>query len=173
VIDPMTALHVVDVDGVAYRLKRIGPFDALRFDTAGSRLLGPLLRALALSDNAKGVIQAMTGGDHAKIAEVLESDVGAALAMLGIGIDGVADRLDADVVIDLVRRMFIGRLVAPHPILGTPVEIADDDTYEQVIGHQMAVHGHLHQLKLLWAALRVNLGPTSAGSTQPTTTPKA
>lgn len=171
--DSLRPLHDVVVDGVVYRLQRMSPFDALRFDTAGSRLLGPLLRALALSDNAKDVIAAMAGGDQSKLAAVLESDIGAALAMLGIGIDGIADRLDADVVIDLARRMFIGRLVAPHPILGTPVEVADDNTYEQVIGHQMAVHGHLHQLRLLWAALRVNLGPTSAGSTQPTTTPKA
>lgn len=165
--------HDLEVDGVRYNLTRMGPFDALRFDAAGSRMLGPLLRSLAMSDNAKGFLAALSGADEAKVAEVLSADLGAGLAMLGVGIDEIADKIDADVVIDLTKRMLVGRLIAPHPAHGKPVEISDVETYEEVIGMHMAAHGHLHQLKLLWAALRANLGPTSAGSPPPTTTPKA
>lgn len=169
------SLPVIDivVDGVSYKLTRMGALDALRFDAAGSRILGPLFRALAGSDDVKGLVSALTGADEAKIGEVLTKDVGAALAMLGLGIDEIAEKIDPEALVDLAQRMCLGRLVAPHPVAGMPVLLEKADDYDLVIGLQMSAHGHMHQLKLLWAGLRANLGPTSAGSPSSTTTPKA
>lgn len=172
------ALPVVDleVDGVKYKLRRFGGWDALRFDAAAGRMLGSVLRALAVSDNAKDLLGALVGADKDqekadRLQALLEADVGAALGMLGLGIDEMMDRLDVEVLIDLTKRMFVGKLTAPR--LGHPVEIDNDETYDEVIGLLMVEHGHMHQLKLLWAGLRANLGPTSAGSRSSTTTPKA
>jgi hypothetical protein len=161
-------VHNVVVDGELYKVRRLGPFDMRRVQTAAARMLGPVLKALALSDNAKGFLAALTGGDEAQIAAVLEKDVGAAFAMLGLTFDEFAEKLDAEEVIELEKRLFIGRLNAPWS--DARVDIEDEKTYEDVVGALMVKHGHLHGLKLIWAALRVNMGPTTAASPSPSAT---
>lgn len=161
-------VHDVLVDGELYKVRRLGPFDMLRVQTHAARMLGPVLKALALSDNAKSFLAVLTGGDEEKIAAVLEKDVGAAFAMLGLTFDEFAEKLDADEIIELAKRLFVGRLNAPW--MGARVDVEDVTTYEDVLGAQMIKHGHLHPLKLMWAALRVNMGPTTADSPSPSAT---
>lgn len=168
------ALPVIslEVDGVAYQLRRLGAMDALRVDTMAGRMLGPVLRALAMSDDASSLMSALTVGESERVQAVLEKDVGAMLGMLGLTLDELAEKLDPEDVVKLAGLLFFGgRLRAPAPGGGS-VEIDGADTYEHCLGPALAEHGHMHQLKLLWAALRANLGPTTAGSTTDTTTSK-
>lgn len=160
------ALPLMDipVDGVTYRLRRVGAFDGLRLDVLALKMVGPIVKALALSDNAKGILAAFTGGDEAKVSELLDKDVGAALALLGLSLDEIADKLQGDAVIAATRLMFLkGRLNAPYG--EHRVDVDDESTFDEIVTHYSHKHGHTHALKLLWAGLRANLGPTIAGST--------
>jgi hypothetical protein len=152
----------IEVDGLTYWVTKCGPFDALRVDALGGKVLGPLFRALATSDSARGVLATMIQGGESKLEDVLERDAGELMMALGLSLDDLLAKFSGADLIEAVRLLVIGKVSCPYA--GAPeVLIEDATTYEDIMASAMDKHGHLHQLKLLWACLRANLGPTTAG----------
>jgi hypothetical protein len=158
--------HKIEVDGLAYWVVQCGPFDALRLDALGAKAMGPLFRALASSESAREIIKKMfKGGEKefgAELDRMLDGNTGEIMMALGLSLDDLLANFGGEELIEAVGLLVIGKVSGPY--LGAPeVLIEDVGTYEDIIGAAMDKHGHMHQLKLLWACARANLGPTTAG----------
>jgi hypothetical protein len=150
----------IEVDGVTYRVKRLRAMASLKFLARATRLLGPALRALALSGDAREFLKAATFED-AKITELLDKDVGAQFPLLMSAFGDVAETIDEDELLSCAELLLVGNLQVTKD--GHPMDVDDLKTYDACMAEAMERHGVMHQLKLLWAATRMNLFPTSAG----------
>jgi hypothetical protein len=149
----------IDVDGETYWVKRLRPMEASRFLVRCIRFFGPSVRSLALSDNAPGFIQAVLGSDAPGkvLAEKLKGGDFSVLTL----IYNASDDLDEEKLVELIDLALVGQVSAM--VGGEKCGLDDLATYETVVGKAIEKHGPFHQMKLLWAAIRVNLGPISGG----------
>lgn len=158
--------HKIVVDGETYWVTRVDPFGAARLLALGRKMVGPLLHAFAKSGTIKGVFDEVVGRPGG-FTEILDHELGPAFfETIGEVLDRFGDKIDAEDLIQLIRLTVIDHVAGPY---GDQPKLyyEDDDTYLQAMSEQIDKHGHLHQIRLVWAVLRVNLGPISAGS--PTT----
>lgn len=125
-----------EVDGEKYSLKPLGSWDQMYFFADAFDLAGPALATIA------------TGGGLQ--------------AIMSMAVAEIADRLDADKMIRLVKRMVLGRMSTPFGG-EAPLDVDDEGTYEQVMDARCAKHGPFHQLKFIQKCVEVNLGPIFAG----------
>lgn len=156
--------HTVSIDGEKYVIRRVDPFDGLRLSTLCSRSIGPLVRSIATSPNIGALVKSIASGDGELkdgLEALLDTDLLAVASVLGVTIENVAETLGEEDLVRIVRLAVIGHVSTPHD--GAPmVDIDDDGTYADIIGPRIARHSILHQFRLLWEVVRLNLGPTSA-----------
>jgi len=156
--------HKVVVDGVTYYITKADPFAAMKLVALGRKFLGPGLRAFSTAKDMKGMIGNLLGKDGESLALLLDSEITPALFdSLADLADSFADKLTEDDLIKAVNLVLVGNLAGPLDAQ-PKFNYEDEDTYLMAMSEQIEKHGHMHQLRLLWAALRVNLGPISAGS---------
>jgi hypothetical protein len=149
----------LEIDGETYWLRRLGAIDGSRFLVRAAKLFGPSLRSLALSDDAPGFILSVLSSDQPgkKLAELMKGGDYSVFALLY----NASDAFEEEPLIELIDLVLVGQLTGL--VGGDQCKLDDLKTYETVVGRACEKHGPFHQLKLLWAAVRANLGPTFGG----------
>lgn len=151
----------ITVDGEVYKLRRLGASDSFRLLFRSARLLGPAARALALSGGIEDFVREFLG-EGAKLADVLSSDK-SFLVPLAARIAGeVVETIDDAEMVGLAQLLLLKRLRAALPT-GEEVDVDDEKTLDLVLQPKLEKHGALHLPKIVWAAYRMNLAPTTGG----------
>ena len=157
--------HTAVIDGEKYFIRRVDPFAGLRLSTLCGRSIGPLISSVATSPNVGALVRSIASGGKSLdegIEVLLDTDILAVASVLGVSLEHVAESLGEEDLVRLVRLAIIGHVSTVHE--GIAIDIDDDGTYADILGPRIAKHSMLHQLKLIWEVVRLNLGPTTAAA---------
>jgi len=181
----MKKQHEITIDGETYWLTTADAFSQLALDEVGAKLLGHLFRVLVKSrgvvDSVGALLMEMSpllqnreefdaamqmGIVEFVRSNFLETETGRdvieqGLHLLAEAAELLSQTLTREDMMTVIENALLKCLEAQWQ--GQRVKIGDKLTYRQMMDERIEKHSSHHQRKLMWEAVKLNLGPTIAG----------